>query len=115
MRGFSTLGDDGEPQEMSCYTFDLENDDPDQPDANFINCPIYSNHGCFKARGYWTPGDEDSIRYYKGCSAYPFEVLGQQGLTVSLVMVYGPKTMANRLLMGWVPRNFKIFIFTPIL
>ena len=81
MLGFSTLDGEGNPQEMSCYTFDLENDDPDQPDANFIECPIYANHGCFKARGYYFPGDETSIRYYKGCSAYPFEVLGQQGLT----------------------------------
>ena len=85
MLEFSTLDEEGNPQEMSCYTFDSEIDDPNQPDGKFIECPIYSNHGCFKARGYWTPGDENSIRYYKGCSAYPFDILGQQGLTVSLV------------------------------
>ena len=85
MLEFSTLDVDGNPQEMSCFTFDSEIDDPSQPDNNRIECPIYSNHGCFKARGYYTPGDENSIRYYKGCSAYPFDILGQQGLTVSLV------------------------------
>ena len=87
MLEFSTLDGEGNPQEMSCYTFDSEIDDPNQPDGKFIECPIYSNHGCFKARGYWTPGDENSIRYYKGCSAYPFDILGQQGLTVSLVQM----------------------------
>ena len=84
LRGFSTLDCEGNPQEMSCYSFDLESGNPDQPDADFIECPIYSNHGCFKARGYYFPGDETSIRYYKGCSAYPFEVLGQQGLTCQI-------------------------------
>ena len=87
MREFSSLDGEGNAQEISCFTFDSEMDDPNQRDINSIKCPIYSNHGCFKARGYWTPGDENSIRYYKGCSAYPIDIFGQHGLTVSLVNI----------------------------